>query len=170
MKLDRKVSLIAAGLLLAFSGGCHRELLRLGSKTPIGQVQLLFQVSPWLNADKDQDEKPEGIQFRIILIPQNGAKGVHRDGTIEVKMFRKSRNDAGEPVRKLVDSWTYPTSALVKSKKPQVIGDYYLMQMYWYPHDVLGQDVELVVTYKDPQSKRRVAATSKTIFIPKEVF
>lgn len=132
-------------------------------------VTLLREGNPWRNLDKARDEKPEGIQFRALLIPANQHRGVLLPGTFHVDLYVRHQDAAGEVKREHITSWTYPTSKFTYKITPTALGQYYLIALSWMPYDILNKDVEFVVYYEDPQG-RRCYAEPLRIFVPKNVF
>lgn len=160
----------AAGCLLLFCGavGCQST----GGKYAGPRIQLVSVLrdgNPWRNLDAVRDEKPEGIQFRVFLIPTNEHKGVLVPGKLHAELYIRSREPKGDIKRQFVNSWTYPTEDFTHKSKPTALGYYYVVALSWLPHDILNREVEFIVSYEDPVGRKTYAQPMR-IFVPKEVF
>ena len=138
------------------TGGCHRPQAGAESRrpsapckvrNPIRHVFCLYDQRPWLNMDAAGDRDPEGIQYRVFLLPETH-KGVRRDGMFHIEMYRIDRKSPSEIERTLVSDWHYPTTALqpVESK---VLGMGYHVRLRWATKDIAGREVELITQYED---------------------
>lgn len=132
-------------------------------------VSILRSANPWLNMDAVRDEKPEGIQFRIFLIPQNEHRGVLVPGTFIVDMYYRGRDAQGEVSREKITTFNAPTRTLPHKRHPTTLGQYYVMRLSWAPHDVLEREVEFIVSYEDPAGRKTFGQPIR-IIVPKEVF
>lgn len=160
----------AAGCLLLLCGaaGCQPA----GGKYDGPRIQLVSVLrdgNPWRNLDSVRDEKPEGIQFRVFLIPANEHKGVLVPGNLHTDLYIRNRDAQGEIRREFVNSWTYKTQDYTHKSKPTALGYYYVVALSWLPHDILNREVEFIVSYEDPAGRKTYAQPMR-IFVPKEVF
>lgn len=157
---------------LMVAGGCQPGLFgskKTGAGTRVQMVTLMRGGNPWRNLDKVRDEKPEGIWFRALLIPENQHRGVLLPGSFHVDLFIRHQDPKGDITREQVTSWDCPTTKLTTKKTPTALGQYYVIQLSWVPFDVLNKDVEFIVYYEDPQG-RRCYAEPMRMYVPKSVF
>lgn len=127
-------------------------------------VICLFDQKPWLNADTSGDRDPEGMQYRIFL-NAGGDKGVARDGTLHIEMYRFGRDEQGAVTRELVSDWHYPTSQFSKVQA-SLMGIGYRVQLRWARKDIAGSEVEVVTQFEDPDGNITRGAT-KRLRVPK---
>ena len=151
-----EVRLIAVACVAALIGspGCIEPRPK-GQR--IQSVVLLRSATPWQNLDPVKDEKPEGIQFRMLVYPIEGNKGILVDGTLHVELYIRETAENGHVERTFVDSWTYPMSDLTHTKTPMAIGDFYLVRLGWGNYDLIGREVEFIVSYVDPDGRKVIA-------------
>lgn len=110
------------------------------------------------------DRDPEGVQYRIFL-NAGGDRGVPRDGTIHVEMYRMGRDEKGEQTRVLVSDWHYPTSQFTRVSA-NLLGIGYHVQLRWAKKDVAGSEVEIVTQFEDESGNITRGAT-KRLRVPK---
>jgi len=165
----RRAGLLFIALVPALSGACHRGLNAEYTGPRIHLISIQRQANPWLNLDRIQDEKPEGIRFKVFLMPVNQHKGVLVPGTFHIELYTTSVDRNGDIVREWLDSYDYPTETFSRKIKPTTLGLYYMLQLTWKPHDILGQDVEFVVSYIDPAG-RSTYGPPQRVYVPKRVF
>jgi hypothetical protein len=134
------------------------------SDTRVQNVICLFDQRPWISVDAAGDRDPEGLQYRVFL-NDGGDKGVAREGTLHIEMYRFGRDEKGVPTRNLVSDWHYPTSQF-----PQVsaalMGLGYHVQLHWAKKDLAGNEVEIVTQFEDPKGNITRGAT-KRLRVPK---
>ena len=137
------------------------------SKGDVSDVACIYEQKPWLNLDAAGDRMPEGIRFRVFLDSGSG-RGVLRDGTLHVEMYRVTKAATGGLERELVSDWHYSTDALspVRSK---LLGMGYMVRLGWASKDLAGQEVEITARFEQPNG---VSATSgtKRFRVPKFAF
>ena len=148
---------IACVLSGAFvTSGCHRPQSGAEDprptaprkmRSPIRHVFCIYDQKPWLNMDAAGDRDPEGIQYRAFLLPGTD-KGVQRDGTFHIEMYRIDRKSPGEIERTLVSDWHYPTTAF-QPVKGKVLGMGYHIRLRWATKDIAGREIELITQYED---------------------
>ncbi|RJP34969.1 MAG: hypothetical protein C4547_10140 [Phycisphaerales bacterium] len=120
---------------------------------PVTRLITMFEVSPWLNLDRHRDPRPEGIAFVLYLWSDKLGRGVHRDGTLHVEIYKR-HTVGGEAVRELVDTFTYPLSQVHRSAKPNSeFGDFYYVTLSWLPYDLSGKAIDIEVRYQDPNGR-----------------
>lgn len=110
------------------------------------------------------DRDPEGIQYRIFL-DAGGDKGVAREGTIHIEMYRVGRDAKGGQTRELVSDWHYPTSQF-RQVSASLMGMGYQVQLRWAKKDIAGSEIEIVTQFEDPQGNITRGAT-KRLRVPK---
>jgi hypothetical protein len=141
-----------------------RRSSRGSNATRVQSVICLFDQRPWISADVGGDRDPEGLQYRIFL-NAGGDKGVAREGTMHIEMYRFSRDEKGVQTRELASDWHYPTSQF-----PQVsatlMGLGYHVQLRWAKKDIAGNEVEIVTQFEDPKGNVTRGAT-KRLRVPK---
>ncbi|MCC7290912.1 MAG: hypothetical protein IT449_02485 [Phycisphaerales bacterium] len=155
-------------LLLCGAAGCQPS----GGKYAGPRIQLVSVLrdgNPWRNLDVVRDEKPEGIQFRVFLIPANEHKGVLVPGLLHTELYVRHRDAKGEIHREFVNSWNYKTQDYTHKTKPTALGYYYVVALSWVPHDILNREVEFIVSYEDPAGRKAYAQPMR-IYVPKEAF
>ncbi len=130
----------------------------------VQSVICLFDQKPWISADMAGDRDPEGVQYRIFL-NAGGDRGVPRDGTIHVEMYRMGRDEKGEQTRVLVSDWHYPTSQFTRVSA-NLLGIGYHVQLRWAKKDVAGSEVEIVTQFEDESGNITRGAT-KRLRVPK---
>ena len=132
-----------------------------------GRVQsviCLYDQKPWVNADLAGDRDPEGIQYRIFL-NAGGDRGVARDGTFHIEMYRIGRDEKGQPTRVLASDWHYPTSEF-STVSANLLGVGYLVQLRWATKDIAGNEIEIVTQFEDENGNTTRGAT-KRLRVPK---
>ena len=154
LKLDTLVygavaALIAGGCALPRGGlGAGR---RDGYRHPHGRIRhvfCLYDQRPWLNVDAAGDRDPEGIRFRVFLMPDEG-KGVLCDGTFHVDMYQIDRKSPKQTERTLVSDWHYPTTAF-QPVKANVLGMGYHLRLRWGKKSIPGHEIEVVTRFEAP--------------------
>ena len=137
---------------------------------PIRRVRCLYEQRPWLNLDKAGDQDPEGIRYRVYLDPDTGAaKGVCRDGTFHIELYRIDRLGESKIKRTLASDWHYPTSAVHKIAKPGMLGEGYFVHLVWADKDIAGHEIEIITWFEDPEGRRARSGT-KRLKVPKYDF
>ncbi len=124
----------------------------------------LFDQRPWISADAQGDRDPEGLQYRIFL-NAGGGKGVAREGTFHIEMYRFRRDDKGVQTRELASDWHYPTSQFSKVSA-KLMGVGYQVQLRWAKKDMAGNEVELITQFEDPEGNITRGST-KRLRVPK---
>ncbi len=146
-------ALLAAGLVAATigAGGCATTGVLAGP--PVTRLITMFEMSPWLNLDRHRDPKPEGLSFILYLWSDQLSRGVHREGTLHIELYRRM-GDAENVRRELVDTYTYSLKDIHRSARPNAeFGDFYLVSMSWMPYDLAGRAIEIIVRYQDPAGR-----------------
>ena len=152
--------------------GCHqphsgadaaRHAARRGPSVPLKRVVCLFDYKPWLNLDAAGDRDPEGVHYRVYLVPE-GRKGVLREGTFHVEMYRIDRKSLREIERTLISDWDYPTSDFQRVKSG-MLGMGYHLRLRWAKKDTAGQEIEIITHYKDPEGNV-VRSGTKRLRVP----
>lgn len=154
----------AALLLIAASAGCL-EPGRAGlggpeqggarrlpgySADPVMKVVPFFQPAPAClrSFDSEGDPNPEGFAFTLYLQSAHTGKGIHPEGTVQVKMYRLEPTAQGIVTRNLVyESRPVPAHTLPYSTQRTALGWGYAPSFYWGNADVLGYNVEVVVEF-----------------------
>lgn len=131
---------------------------------PIRQVVCLFDQRPWLSLDAAGDRDPEGLQFRIFLVDGN-TRGVLRDGTLHIDMYRLRRLEDGSVDRQLSSDWHYPTSELT-TVKSNMLGEGYSVKLRWAEKDVAGTEIEILARFESPAGDA-VRSGTKRLRVPK---
>lgn len=130
----------------------------------VQSVICLFDQRPWLSTDVAGDRDPEGIQYRIFL-NAGGDKGVAREGTIHIELYRIARDAKGGQTRDLVSDWHYPTSQF-SQVSASLMGVGYHVQLQWARKDIAGNEVEIVTQFEDLEGNITRGAT-KRLRVPK---
>ena len=94
--------------------------------------------------------------------PHTG-KGTLAIGDLQVEIYRWDRR-SDEARQKVFDS-TVPLDRINRLKRPTAIGWGYVMELFWGDIDLLGRDIDVVVTYRSPEG-RIVRAQTKTLLVP----
>jgi hypothetical protein len=118
-----------------------------------------------LNLDKQGDRDAEGIAFRVFLDAGNG-RGVLRDGTFHVEMYRRQRGENNEWTRELVSDWHYPTQDIPTIAQPGMLGNGYFLHLRWASKSIAGSEVEIITFFEDSQG-RKVRSGTKLLRVPK---
>ena len=144
----------------------HRRSRRSLGEVPIRQLACIYDLKPWLNLDRAGDSDPEGLTYRVFLDTGRG-KGVHREGTFHVEMYRIDRNtgEGGGVNRTLVSDWHYPTSKSTRFRS-KLFGDGYVLKLRWASKDIAGSEIDVVTRYEAPNGEI-VGAGTKRLMVPK---
>jgi hypothetical protein len=172
---DRNGHVLSIAAALGFLAGCHSTHSRSGAAAGphttrsaqgphIRNVICLYDQKPWINADAAGDLDPEGVQYRVFL-DAGGGKGVQRDGTIHVEMYRIGEDGNGKRMRTLVSDWHYPTSQYNRVSA-RILGLGYHVQLRWAKKDIAGSEVEVVTQFEDIDGNKTRGAT-KRLRVPK---
>ena len=157
------------------AGGCQStgsatasdRRARRNAKLPrIRQVVCLFDQKPWINADAAGDRDPEGMRMRVFLDDGRG-KGVLRDGTFHVEMYRITRVAGGSSERTLASDWHYPTSQF-PTVAAKILGFGYHLHLRWATKEIAGREIEVVTQFEDVNGNLIRSAT-KRFRVPKYV-
>lgn len=141
-----------------------------GGGPAITRVVTMYELIPWENQDPGRDAKPEGFSFYMYLFPEEARRGVHREGTLYIKIFQRTRTGDGDSIRELVDTWTYPTSDIHRSATPnRRFGDFYRVILSWMPYDLSGTELEVEARFEDRHGRVTYAAR-KDLLVPKKAF
>jgi hypothetical protein len=164
-----------AGLALVAVGACGPEagasgggwLGNLHPKPPqIVRVVCIYRQDPFRSYDAEGDPNPEGFSFTLYLESHKTGKGVLADGTLRAKMYAIERDSQGESSRRPVQDWSVSLDKVPRSKKPSVMGWAYVPQFVWGDNaDILGKEVEVVVSYEAPDG-RIVRGQTKRLLVP----
>lgn len=147
------------------SSHTHREPPRkVPEGAPIRQVVCLFDQHPWLSLDTAGDRDPEGLQFRIFLDGGSG-RGVLRDGTLHIEMYRIIRSEGGEVERKLTSDWHLPSGELA-AVRSNMLGDGYNLKLRWAEKDVAGTEIEVIARFETPEGES-IRSGTKRLRVPK---
>jgi hypothetical protein len=120
---------------------------------------------PWISADAGGDRDPEGLQYRVFLDTETG-KGVLRDGTFHVQMYRLKREPGKEVERVLASDWHYPTSEF-STVSANILGDGYQVKLRWHGKgEIPGSEVEVITTYESPEGQT-VRSGTRRLRVPK---
>ena len=144
--------------------GEARRVVRGRQKDPIRRVVCLFDQKPWLNLDAAGDRDPEGVRFKVFLVPE-GRMAVLRGGKLKVEMYRISRKSSGEVERTLISDWIIPTSE-IQQVKSKMLGMGYHLRLRWARKDTAGNEVELITHHEDSYG-RVVRSGTKRLRVPK---
>jgi len=166
---NARIAIAAAGrwaalLLIAAFAGClepgraglgdldQSEARRLPgySSDPVMKVICLFRPEPacFRSFDAEGDPNPEGFAFTLYLQSARTEKGIHPEGTSQVKMYRLEPTAQGIVTRNLVyESRPVPAHTLPYSTQRTALGWGYAPSFYWGDADVLGYKVEVVVEF-----------------------
>lgn len=131
----------------------------------IRRIVCLYDQRPWLNLDRFADRDPEGIRYRVFLVPDTGL-GVLRDGTFHIEMYKIIKKQGKETERKLISDWHYPTSEIPTIARPGMLGDGYYLHLRWADKDTAGSDVEIVTQF-EARGGNRVRSGTKRLHVPK---
>lgn len=132
---------------------------------PIRAVRCIYEFKPWLNLDKAGDADPEGIRYRVYLDPGTG-RGVLRDGTFHVEMYRIQRTGSEGVKRTLVSDWHYPTSKINRIAKAGMLGEGYYLHLVWASKEIAGCEIEIITQFEDPEGRIARSGT-KRLAVPK---
>lgn len=155
-------AVIAFALIMVVAGcratgdadrGAGRSTARRAGRTsadasPIRHVVCLFDQRPWLSVDAAGDADPEGIRYRVFLMPESG-RGVHRDGKLHVELYQITRTELNQTDRTLVSDWHYPTSAF-QPLESNMLGMGYHLRLRWAIKELAGKEVEIVTAFEEP--------------------
>jgi hypothetical protein len=159
------VALVAAGCQSSGTTSQSARRHKRSSEPAIRRVVCLYDQRPWLNLDKQGDRDAEGIAFRVFLDAGNG-RGVLRDGTFHVEMYRRQRGENDEWTRELVSDWHYPTQDIPTIAQPGMLGNGYFLHLRWASKNIAGSEVEIVTFFEDSQG-RKVRSGTKLLRVPK---
>ena len=135
-----------------------------GGPRDVVAVRQLFDNRPWLNLDKAGDRDPEGIHFRIYLDGGTG-KGVLRDGTFHIELYRVE-HERGTPERRtLMSDWHYATDQFPKVDS-NILGRGYHVHLRWASKEIAGKDIEIITQFEDRHGNITRSAT-KVFRVPK---
>lgn len=165
-----------AWLAIAALGACGPDAGKSGDrwlgkfhstpKTPeIVRVVCIYRQNPFRSYDPEGDPNPGGFGFTLYLESHKTGEGVLADGTLRAKMYIIDRDPRDQPVRTPVQEWSVPLDRVPRSKKPSVMGWAYVPQFAWGNADVLGKEVEVVVSYEAPDG-RIVRGQTKRLLVP----
>jgi hypothetical protein len=174
MSHRRMGSTVLLPAALGLLAGCHSTHSRVGGAAAlhttrsaqgprIRNVSCLYDQKPWINADAAGDLDPEGVQYRVFLDAGDG-KGVQRDGTIHVEMYRIGEDENGKQTRTLVSDWHYPTSQFPRVSG--ILGIGYHVQLRWAKKDIAGSDVEVITQFEGIDGNMARGATRR-LRVPK---
>ncbi len=138
------------------------------AKDRIRSVRCLYDQSPWFSADSKGDRDYEGIQYRVFLTKSSDRrflKGITREGTFHVELYKITRGAGGSVERELASDWHYPASvfAIIESK---ILGRGYHLKLRWASKSLSGHEIDMVTEYEDVDG-RRVRAATKRFRIPR---
>ena len=163
---------LLVGLLIAAAplSGCQASRVTATARTVANQpairrVVCLYEQRPWLNLDRFADRDPEGIRFRVFLVPDKGL-GVLRDGTFHIEMYKIIKKPGKQTERILTSDWHYPTSEIPTIARPGMLGDGYYLHLRWADKDTVGTDVEIVTQFETLDGDR-VRSGTKRLHVPK---
>ena len=169
----KSTAFVYGTVVAAILGGCQtprngikteRQVARRRQQEPIRHVFCLYDQRPWLNVDTAGDRDPEGIRFRIFLLPETG-RGVLRDGTFHIDMYRIDRKSPDEIERTLVSDWHYPTSAF-QPVNAKILGMGYHLRLRWGKKSIPGHEVEVITRFED-RNGNAVRSGTKRLRVPK---
>ncbi len=160
------VAVVVPGGCSAGRGGISsgQSTPRRGREQRIRRVVCLYDQKPWLNIDAAGDRDPEGVRFRVFLDPGAG-KGVLRDGTFHIEMYRIDRTPAGKIERTLASDWHYPTSAF-QPVEAKILGMGYHLRLRWAEKDIAGHEIELITRFEGLDGSD-VRSGTKRLRVPK---
>ena len=140
-----------------------RPVARRSAREPIRHVLCLYEQKPWLSLDTAGDKDPEGIEYRVFLL-NDSQKGVLRDGTFHVEMYRIERDSEGDVKRILVSDWHYAASAFQPVRG--ILGMGYHVGLRWARKDIAGSEIEIITRYEDIDGSS-VRSATKRLRVPK---
>jgi len=132
--------------------------------TEIVRVICHYSPWPWLSFDVEGNPDPEGFGVVVYLASSQTGKGVFTEGQLHVEMYRW-QGAGKDRARERVCDWTQPLEKLPRAKRETVQGWAYAPQFYWGDADVLGRDIDVVISYLSP-SGRVVRAVTKPLRVP----
>lgn len=144
--------------------GAARPVKRRRQGDQIRHVLCLYDQKPWLNIDTAGDRDPEGIQFRVFLLPDAG-RGVLRDGTLHIDMYQIDRKGPDQIERTLASDWHYPTSAF-QPVNAKILGMGYHLRLRWGKKGIPGHEIELITQFEDRDGNIMRSGT-KRLRVPK---
>lgn len=166
---------ILVGLLIAAAplSGCHASRAtaaasraRLAANpSVIRRVVCLYDQRPWLNLDRFADRDPEGIRYRVFLVPDTGL-GVLREGMFHIEMYKIIKKSGKKTQRILTSDWHYPTSEIPTIARPGMLGDGYYLHLRWADKETAGSDIEIVTQFEAANGER-VRSGTKRLHVPK---
>lgn len=162
-RLIRAISAVTILVVVVSATGCRATGRLSGGGLPVRAVRCLFDPRPWLNLDAAGDREPEGLQYRAFL-DVGKDKGVLRDGTFRIELYRIDHAAPKESERTLVSDWEYPTSSF-QPVKSRFLGMGYHIRLRWARKDVAGHEIEILTQYQAPDG-RTVRSGTKRLRVP----
>jgi hypothetical protein len=138
------------------------------STDPVMKVIPFFAPEPacFRSFDAEGDPNPEGFAFTLYLQSARTGKGIHPEGTLQVKMYRLEPTVQGIVTRALVyESEPVPVHTLTYSTQRTALGWGYAPSFYWGDADVLGYRVEVVVEFTG-EDGRVVRSQPRSLKVP----
>ncbi len=161
-------TLLAVGCVLGALSGCATMPKQdPGAAVSCEVVKLicLYDQNPFVSFDEEGDLNVEGFRVTVVLASRKTGKGIAEDGVIRVKMYRIDRTPGSKPVRVLLREWPVNNAGLRTFKSP-VFGEGYKLLFQWAKEDdVLGHDVQLVVSFERADG-RVIRSQTKALKVP----
>ncbi len=148
----RKTLLVTCAVLGAFCG-CAATPKTVAPNTTgneVAKLICLYDMNPFQSFDQEGDLNVEGFRCTVVLASRKTRKGIAANGLIRARMYRLDRTASGKAVRTLVREWPILTEGL-HTFHSMVFGEGYKLQFCWdKDDDVLGRDVQIVMTFERP--------------------
>ena len=160
---------LATGIVLGVLSGCATPPKQSPSATvrsDVAKVICLYDVDPFLSFDEAGDPEVEGFRVTVVLASRKTGKGIAADGALRARMYRVDRFPPKKPVRTLVREWPPVETADQTTFKSGALGDGYILLFQWAEEDdVLGHDVDIVMSFEGPDG-RVVRSQTKSLKVP----
>ncbi len=132
-------------------GGCAlppKQATPVSDSSEVARVVCFFDLNPFLSFDEEGDPNPEGFRTTVVLASRKTGKGIAADGVVRAKMYRVDRVTPDKTARTLLREWAVDTAGLTTFKSG-ALGEGYKLEFQWAKEDdVLGHEVEIVVSFE----------------------
>jgi hypothetical protein len=165
LRLEILMMVSAGGLLLC--GGCDpaasggtatrpgdalspEQIARQGTESHIiGVIAYYPSYTHWIWTE--ERDRVSGLKVGALYLEGPGGKGVFGDGVIRPKLYvRQKQTGDSTQEWQLVKEWSFDALAAfpLRTKKPTVQGDGYMLPLSWNDLNLGGHEIRLVITYE----------------------